>query len=101
MEEFGDGEDYTFDTVSIDGHPAYYNIAWYRPRPLKARSEEWISPQVIALRAPDQPQLRQGVEMGFAVLRALGFESGFTHMEWYRKADGEVGFGEIGGGPRG
>ncbi len=34
-------------------------------------------------------------------IRALGFETGFTHMEWYRKADGEVVFGEIGGRPPG
>jgi hypothetical protein len=101
VEEFIDGEEYTFDTVSIAGRPAYYNVAWYRPRPLRARSEEWISPQVIALRDPDQPALEKGVEMGFAVLRALGFESGFTHMEWYMKADGEVVFGEIGGRPPG
>ncbi|MBP9146512.1 MAG: ATP-grasp domain-containing protein [Thermoanaerobaculia bacterium] len=101
VEEFIDGEEYTFDTVSIAGRPAFYNIAWYRPRPLKARSEEWISPQVIALRDPDQPLLREGVKMGLAVLEALGFESGFTHMEWYMKADGEVVFGEIGGRPPG
>ena len=34
-------------------------------------------------------------------LRALGFQSGFTHMEWYRKADGEAVFGEIGARPPG
>ncbi len=101
VEEFVDGEEYTFDAVSIDGEPAYYNIAWYRPRPLVARSEEWISPQVVALRHPDQPALAAGVEMGRRVLTALGFESGFTHMEWYRKADGEVVFGEIGARPPG
>jgi hypothetical protein len=101
VEEFVDGEEYTFDTVSIDGIPAYHNIAWYRPRPLVARSNEWISPQVVALRHPDQPMLAQGVAMGRRVLAALGFETGFTHMEWYRKADGEVVFGEIGGRPPG
>jgi hypothetical protein len=31
----------------------------------------------------------------------LGFRDGFTHMEWYRKADGEVVFGEIGARPPG
>ncbi len=101
VEEFVDGEEYTYDTVSIDGVPAFHNIAWYRPRPLVARSNEWISPQVIALRFPDQPALRRGVEMGHAVLAALGFQTGFTHMEWYQKADGEVVFGEIGGRPPG
>jgi hypothetical protein len=101
VEEFVDGEEYTYDTVSIRGVPAYHNVAWYRPRPLVARTNEWISPQVVALRHPDQPALARGVEMGRAVLAALGFESGFTHMEWYRKADGEVVFGEIGGRPPG
>ncbi len=101
VEEFIDGEEYTFDTLSIGGKPAYYNVAWYRPRPLVARSTEWISPQVVALRDLDQDHLQQGIQMGYQVLEALGFESGFTHMEWYRKADGEVVFGEIGGRPPG
>lgn len=101
VEEFVDGEEFTFDTVSIGGEPAYFNVAWYRPRPLVARTEEWISPQVVALRHPSQPVLAGGVEMGRRVLTALGFESGFTHMEWYLKADGEVVFGEIGGRPPG
>jgi hypothetical protein len=39
--------------------------------------------------------------MGMQVLAALGFQSGFTHMEWYRKEDGEVVFGEIGARPPG
>ena len=101
VEEFVDGEEYTFDTITIGGEIAYYNIAWYRPRPLIARSNEWISPQVIALRDVDDPQLAGGVRMGFNVIRALEFDTGFTHMEWYRKADGEVVFGEIGGRPPG
>lgn len=39
--------------------------------------------------------------MGEAVLRAMNFRDGFTHMEWYRKADGEVVFGEIAARPAG
>ncbi len=101
VEEFVEGEEYTFDTITIDGRIAYYNIAWYRPRPLIARSNEWISPQVIALRNVDQPELSGGVAMGKAVIEALGFPTGFTHMEWYRKPDGEVVFGEIGARPPG
>jgi biotin carboxylase len=101
VEEFVDGDEYTFDTVSIGGEPAYFNIAWYRPRPLQARTDETLSPQVVALRHPEQPALAGGVAMGRRVLAALGFESGFTHMEWYRKGDGEVVFGEIGARPPG
>jgi len=101
VEEFVEGEEYTFDTITVNGEIAYYNIAWYRPRPLLARSHEWISPQVIALRDVDHPDLRDGVKMGFDVIKALQFDTGFTHMEWYRKADGEVVFGEIGARPPG
>lgn len=101
VEEFVDGEEFTFDTITANGRILYHNIAWYRPRPLIARSNEWISPQVIALREVGQPDLARGVRMGYAVIRALGFDTGFTHMEWYRKADGEVVFGEIGARPPG
>ena len=101
VEEFVDGEEYTFDAITIDGEIVYHNIAWYRPRPLIARSNEWISPQVIALREVDGPDLAGGVQMGHDVIKALQFDTGFTHMEWYRKADGEVVFGEIGGRPPG
>ena len=101
VEEFIDGEEYTFDTITVGGEIAYYNVAWYRPRPLIARSNEWISPQVIALRDVDDKDLAGGVQMGFDVIKALQFDTGFTHMEWYRKSDGEVVFGEIGGRPPG
>lgn len=101
VEEFVDGEEYTFDTVSIGGEIAYFNIGWYRPRPLIARTVEWISPQTVALRNVGADHLASGRAMGRAVLRALGFRTGFTHMEWYLKADGEAVFGEIGARPPG
>lgn len=96
VEEFVEGREYTFDAICAGGRPLFYNIAWYRPRPLIARTVEWISPQVVALRNPDQPELAAGRKMGLQVLEALEFEAGFTHMEWYLKDDGEVVFGEIG-----
>jgi len=101
VEEFIDGEEFTFDAISVNGEPRYFNVAWYRPRPLVARSNEWISPQVIALRDVDDPELAAGIKMGHEVLRALEFENGFTHMEWYRTTSGEVVFGEIGARPPG
>ena len=101
VEEFIDGEEYTYDTITINGEIAYDNVAWYRPRPLIARSNEWISPQVVAFRDFSGPEYAEGVRMGHDVIAALGFGSGFTHMEWYRKSDGEVVFGEIGARPPG
>lgn len=101
VEEFIDGEEHTFDTVSIGGEIAYFNVGWYRPRPLIGRTVEWISPQTVALRNVDAPRLAGGRAMGQAVIEALGFRTGFTHMEWFLTADGEAVFGEIGARPPG
>ncbi|MCA9490581.1 MAG: hypothetical protein KC621_11685, partial [Myxococcales bacterium] len=49
----------------------------------------------------DQPKIRKGIELGHGVLKALNMGTGFTHMEWYLKANGEVVFGEIGCRPGG
>ena len=100
-EEFVDGDEYTFDTVSIAGVPAFANVAQYLPRPLIARTNEWISPVIITVRDLAQPALADGLALGNAVLGALGMGDGFTHMEWFRKPDGEVVFGEIGCRPGG
>ena len=45
--------------------------------------------------------MRGGLELGRKVLSALGMGDGFTHMEWFRKPDGEAVFGEIGCRPPG
>jgi len=100
-EEFIEGDEFTYDTVSIDGRPAFENVAQYLPRPLIARTNEWISPVIITVRDMAQPGLRGGIELGRKVLGALGMGDGFTHMEWFRKPDGEVVFGEIGCRPGG
>jgi len=101
VEEFIDGEEYTFDTICAGGRILYYNVAWYRPKPLIGRSLEWVSPQTISLRQQDAPELAAGREMGAAVLEALGFETGFSHMEWFLTPSGEAVFGEIAARPPG
>jgi hypothetical protein len=101
VEEFIDGEEFTYDTICAGGRVLFENICWYRPRPLLTSLHEWISPVTIALRALDVPDLQAGRALGAAAVQALGFRDGFTHMEWYRKADGEAVFGEIGARPPG
>lgn len=100
-EEYINGEEFTFDTVCVGGVPLYTNVAQYLPPPLIARSEEWISPIIITVRDMQQPKIAAGVALGKQVLGALGMQDGFTHMEWFRKPDGEVVFGEIGCRPGG
>jgi len=101
IEEFIEGREFTFDSVCADGDVLFHNISWYRPRPLIARTVEWTSPQTIALREPQMPPLEDGRAMGLAVLEALGFKTGFTHMEWFLTESGEAVFGEIGARPPG
>jgi hypothetical protein len=101
VEEFVDGEELTYDTICADGRILFDHMMWYRPRPLQMRMHEWVSPVSISLRDLTVPDLQGGLRMGVQVLQALGFRTGFTHMEWYRKADGEVVFGEIGARPPG
>jgi len=101
VEEFVDGEEFTFDTVCINGKPAFINVAQYLPRPLIARSNEWISPVITTVRQLNQPALQDGIALGKRVLGALGMGTGFTHMEWFKKPNGEVVFGEIGCRPGG
>jgi len=95
VEELVDGEAYTFDTLCVEGEILYYNICWYRPRPRVSRAVEWVSPQTIALRGVDDLQFDAGKRMGKAVLRAIGYRTGFTHMKWYLRPDGEAVFGNI------
>jgi flagellar basal body rod protein FlgC len=101
VEEFIEGEELTFDTICADGEILFENVAWYRPNPLVSRLNPWINPQAICLRDLEVPDLRKGREMGREVIAALGFESGFTHMEWFLTSSGEAVFGEIGGRPPG
>lgn len=101
VEEFITGEEFTYDTICIDGRIVYENVCYYRPNPLIARSTEWISPQTIALRDLSPPDVKAGIALGHAVLNALEFGTGFTHMEWFYTAQGEAVFGEIAARPPG
>jgi formate-dependent phosphoribosylglycinamide formyltransferase (GAR transformylase) len=101
VEEFIEGEEFTYDTICIDGRIVYENVCYYRPNPLIARSTEWISPQTIALRDLSPPDVKAGIAQGHDVLKALEFGTGFTHMEWFYTAKQEAVFGEIAARPPG
>lgn len=101
VEEFITGEEFTYDTICINGRIVYENVCYYRPNPLIARSNEWISPQTIALRDLSPKDVKAGIALGHDVLKALEFGTGFTHMEWFYTPNGEAVFGEIAARPPG
>lgn len=96
VEEYIDGEEFTFDAICVDGEVVYENIVLYVPRPIIARHEEWISPAQITIRDLEGPYLAGGRKLGRDVIRALDRGTGFVHMEWFRNAKGEAVLGEIG-----
>jgi hypothetical protein len=98
VEEYITGEEFTYDAVSIDGTPLFDSVMQYHPKPLEARSNEWISPAQLTFANPHKvAKLAQGIDLGKKVLKALGSPTGFTHMEWFLTPKGEVIFGEIAG----
>ena len=101
VEEFVEGDDMTYETICVDGRIQLYSVGTYIPRALDMKTNEWISPITLVYRDPDAENLAVGREMGEQVIAALGFQTGYTHMEWYRKPNGEAVFGEIGGRPPG
>ncbi|ANM31218.1 hypothetical protein ABI59_19025 [Acidobacteria bacterium Mor1] len=101
LEEFVVGREFTFDTISAGGKILYWNILRYTPTMLQSRSDPRISPQNMILRDLDAPQYRAAYELGQRVLAALRYHTGFAHMEWFLKDDGEVVFCEIAARPPG
>lgn len=101
VEEFITGTEYTFDTVCAGGQILFHNVELYRPDMLTARSREDVSPQTVSLRDLSAPHFQAARAMSERVIEALGYQTGFTHMEWFHTASGEVVFGEIAARPPG
>lgn len=95
IEEFIEGEEFTYDVVAIDGKPAFESVTQYHPPPLQGRTLEWISPAQITLRDPYIAALEPGIALGRRVLEVLGMGTGFAHMEWFKTKAGEAVFSEI------
>jgi formate-dependent phosphoribosylglycinamide formyltransferase (GAR transformylase) len=101
VEEFVEGHEGFYDTVSIDGRASLDFVSHYYPNVLEAMRTRWISPQFISTNrvdsAADYAELR---EMGARVNEALGIGTSATHMEWFFGPKG-LRFSEIGCRPPG
>ena len=101
VEEFVEGHEGFYDTVSVDGNAALDFVSHYYPNVLEAMRTRWISPQFVSTNrvdtAPDYQELR---ELGARVNAALGIGTSATHMEWFFGPKG-LRFSEIGCRPPG
>ncbi len=101
VEEFIEGHEGFYDTISINGEVSHDFVSHYYPNVLEAMRERWISPQFITTNridsANDYAQVR---ELGKKVVELLGIETSATHMEWFFGPKG-LKFSEIGCRPPG
>ncbi len=101
VEEFMEGHEGFYDTISVNGHVVHEFVSHYYPNVLEAMRTRWISPQFIATnRLDSEPSYNEVKEMGRRVIQALGIETSATHMEWFSGPKGLV-FSEIGCRPPG
>src|SRR5436190_1787564 len=101
VEEFVEGHEGFYDTITIGGQVAADFASHYYPNVLEAMRTRWISPEFISTNrldtAPEYGELR---EMGRRVIAALGIGTSATHMEWFFGPKG-LKFSEIGCRPPG
>jgi formate-dependent phosphoribosylglycinamide formyltransferase (GAR transformylase) len=101
VEEFVEGHEGFYDTLSIDGAPAIDFVSHYFPNVLEAMRTRWISPQFVATNRVDSVADYQELrELGQRVNEALGIGTTATHMEWFFGPKG-LKFSEIGCRPPG
>lgn len=101
IEEFIEGHEAFYDTITIGGRIAHDFISHYYPNVLEAMRTRWISPQFIATNRVDSaPDYAEVKELGAKVISALGIETSATHMEWFFGPKG-LRFSEIGCRPPG
>ncbi len=101
VEEFIEGHEGFYDTITIGGRVAHDFVCHYYPNVLEAMRTRWISPQFISTNRIDSaPAYREVRELGGRVIDALGIGTAPTHMEWFYGPKG-LKFSEIGCRPPG
>lgn len=100
-EEFVQGEEHTFETVTIGGQPVWSSSTEYLPGPLKVIENPWMQYALILPRETDLPHVQAFAPVNAKALAALGMQNGLSHMEWFLRADGSAVVSEVGARPPG
>lgn len=99
-EEFVQGEEHTFEAVTIAGQPVWSSSTEYLPSPLKVIENPWMQYALILPRV-DPPHVSAFAPVNAQALAALGMQHGMSHMEWFLRADGSAIVSEVGARPPG
>src|SRR5262245_59630288 len=101
VEEFIEGHEGFYDTITVHGQVAVDFASHYYPNVLDAMRTRWISPEFISTNRIDTaPEYGELSEMGRRVIAALDSGTSATHMEWIFGPKG-LKFSEIGCRPPG
>ena len=100
-EEFLRGTEHSLETVSVGGKALWHSLTHYDPTPLHVLENPWIQWCVLLPREVDDPQYDDIKAVGDRALTALGMQTGVSHCEWFRRADGTVAISEIAARPPG
>ncbi len=103
IEEFIEGDEGAFDSLTLNGQVKFYSIVHYHPTPLEATENPWIqSIYFVDKDAFTNPAYYPLRKLGQDTVTALGLDTSITHMEWfYRKKDKKFYVGEIAARPAG
>jgi formate-dependent phosphoribosylglycinamide formyltransferase (GAR transformylase) len=100
IEEFLEGHEGFYDTLSVCGKPVIDFACHYFPNVLEAMRTRWISPQILCTNRIDSEGYQEVRTMGQKAIAALGIWTSPTHMEWFF-GDKGLKFSEIGCRPPG
>lgn len=101
LEEFVQGEEHSFETISIDGQSIWHSLTHYYPTPLHVLENPWIQWCLVLPREIDSPRYDDIRTSARQTLDVLGMTTGLTHMEWFRRADGSIAISEVAARPPG
>jgi biotin carboxylase len=101
VEEFVRGVEHSLDTVSLDGRALWHSVSRYDPTPLHVLENPWIQWCVLLPREVEGPGYDDAREAGRRALEVLGMDTGVSHLEWFRRADGSLAISEVAARPPG
>ncbi|HEB53310.1 MAG TPA: ATP-grasp domain-containing protein, partial [bacterium] len=101
LEEFIQGQEFSFDTVTLQGRHVFHNVCCYLPTPLEVMENPWIQWCTVLPHSLDVPEFAEIHQIGCRALDALGMWSGLSHMEWFRRRDGSIAISEVAARPPG
>ncbi len=101
LEEFVQGEEHSFETVTIDGVHVWHSLTHYYPTPLTVLENPWIQWSLVLPREVDGAQYDDIRAAARKALDVLGMQTGISHMEWFRRKDGTIAISEVAARPPG